>query len=99
MKTHLDEHEITAAVAGLELEPAAAEHLGSCLSCHQQVSALRDAIVERRRDLEGDAPDWDRQRQEIMERLPSVPAIHTGAERFFSSDHSDLAPLPDRGLG
>lgn len=74
MKSHLDEHEITAAVAGLELEPEATEHLGSCLSCRQQVSAMREAIDERLRDLEAEAPDWDRQREEIMARLPAAPA-------------------------
>jgi hypothetical protein len=72
MNNHLGEHEITAAVAGLELESAAAEHLGSCLSCRQRVSAMRELIDARRQDLEADAPDWDRQRHEVLERLPSA---------------------------
>ena len=84
MKTHLDEHEITAAVAGLELEPAAVEHLGSCLSCHQQVAALREAIEGRRQQLEDEAPDWDRQHEEIMLRLPSVPPVHTARRRAWT---------------
>ncbi len=72
MKSHLEEHEITAAVAGLELEAAAEEHLGSCVSCRRQVSAMRDAIDARREDLEAEAPDWERQRQEIMLQLPAT---------------------------
>jgi anti-sigma factor RsiW len=74
MKTHLEEHEITAAVAGLELETTAEEHLGSCLSCRRQVAAMRDVIGARRGGLEAEAPDWDRQRREIMLQLPSTPA-------------------------
>ena len=71
MKTHLDEHEITAAVSGLELEGAAVEHLGSCLSCRQQVSSMRKVIDARRQRLEAEAPDWERQTQEILLRLRS----------------------------
>jgi hypothetical protein len=84
MKTHLEEHEITAAVAGLELEPEAAEHLGSCLSCRQQVSAMREAIDERRQHLEAEAPDWDRQRQEIMAKLPVTPTIRPQRRRWWT---------------
>jgi hypothetical protein len=72
MKSHLEEHEITAAVAGLELEKAAEEHLGSCVSCRRQVSAMRNVIDARLEDLEAEAPDWERQRQEIMLQLPAT---------------------------
>jgi hypothetical protein len=84
MKIHLDEHEITAAVAGLELEAAATEHLGSCLSCRQQVSAMRDLTDARRQDLEADAPNWDQQRQEILLRLPSAPAGQLARRRVWT---------------
>jgi len=73
MKSHLEEHEITAAVAGLELEAAAEEHLGSCVSCRRQVFAMREVIDARLEDLEAEAPDWERQRQEIMLQLPATP--------------------------
>ena len=73
MKSHLEEHEISAAVAGLELEAAAEEHLGSCVSCRQQVSTMRHVIDARREDLEAEVPDWERQRQEIMLQLPATP--------------------------
>ncbi len=72
MNTHLEEHEFTAAVAGLELEAAAEEHLGSCVICRRQVSVMRELIDTRRSDLEAEAPDWERQRQEIMMQLPST---------------------------
>ncbi len=71
MKIHLNEHEITAAVSGLELEGAAVEHLRSCLSCRQQVSSMRNVIDARRQRLEAEAPGWERQRQEILLRLRS----------------------------
>ena len=79
MNTHLEESQITAAVAGLELEPSAAEHLGSCLSCRQQVAVMRDLIDGRRQELEDGAPDWQRQQQEIMLRMP--PAANRDASR------------------
>jgi len=75
MKTHLEENEFTAVVAGLGLEAAAEEHLGSCVSCRRQVSAMRDVIDARRGDLEAEAPDWVRQRREIMSQLPPAPAV------------------------
>jgi len=70
MNTHLEDDEITLAVAGLELAPAAEGHLSSCLSCRRRVEAVRELIDERRRLLAADAPDWQRQRQEILLRLP-----------------------------
>ncbi len=76
MKTHLEESEFTAAVAGLELETAAEAHLGSCLSCRQEVSSMREMIDAQRHRLEAEAPDWERQRHEIMLRLPSLPSVH-----------------------
>jgi anti-sigma factor RsiW len=82
MKSHLEEHEITAAVAGLEIEAMAEEHLGSCVSCRQQVSAMRSVIDARRRDLEAEAPDWERQRQEIMLRLPGTPMARPRRRRW-----------------
>ena len=48
------------------LEAAVEEHLGSCVSCRRQVSAMREVIDARLEDLEAEAPDWERQRQEIM---------------------------------
>ena len=84
MKTHLEEHEFTAAVAGLELEAAAEEHLGSCVSCRRQVSSMRDVIDTRRGDLEAEAPDWERQRQEIMKQLPSTPTARPARSHLWT---------------
>ena len=75
MKSHLDEYQITVAVAGLELEAAAEEHLGSCVSCRRKVSETQDVIRARREDLKVEVPDWGRQRQEIMLQLPSTPTV------------------------
>ncbi|MEJ2582337.1 MAG: hypothetical protein P8127_12010 [Acidobacteriota bacterium] len=81
MKSHLEEHEITAAVAGLELEAVAAQHLGSCLSCRQRVSLMAEAIEQQRQHLEAEAPDWDRQREEIMAKLQVTPVVRTQRNR------------------
>ncbi len=69
---HLDDDQITAAVAGLELEAWAEEHLASCLGCRQQVHDMRELIDMRRDRLTKEAPDWQRQRQEILLQLPST---------------------------
>jgi len=79
MKTHLDDHEMTTAMSGLELEPAAEEHLASCLSCRQQVSSMRELIDARRQSLEAGVPNWDQQRQEVLLRLSSAS---TAGERY-----------------
>ena len=81
MKTHLEDHEFTAAVEGLDLAPGAAEHLASCISCRQQVDVLEGAIAERRGEMEVGAPDWDRQREEILSRLGSAPPENAVASR------------------
>lgn len=83
MKTHLDENEISAAVAGLDLEVAAEEHLASCLTCRQQVSSMWELIDARRQGLESEVPDWERQRQEILLRLPSEPSIGSPRHRLW----------------
>jgi anti-sigma factor RsiW len=84
MNNHLDEHEITDAVAGLELEAAAAEHLGSCLSCRQRVSAMRNLIDARKQHIEAEAPEWERQRQEILLRLPSATTGQAARRRVWT---------------
>ena len=79
MSMHLDEYEITSAVAGLELEAVAEEHLAVCLSCRQRVASMRELIDAQRQRLEAEAPDWERQRQEVLLRLPS--ALIAGPEQ------------------
>lgn len=81
MTTHLNEEEFTAAVEGLELSPEATEHLAACISCRQQVDALQRAAAERLDEMEGQMPDWDHQRDEILACLPSSPAGSPAAPR------------------
>ena len=84
MKTHLEEHEIIAAVAGLELERAAEEHLASCVSCRRQVSSMLELVHARRKELEAEAPNWERQRHEIMLRLPSAPMARASRHSLWT---------------
>ena len=84
MSMHLEEHEITSAVAGLELEPAAWEHLAACLSCRQRVASMRELIDVQRQRFEAEAPDWVRQRQEVLSRLPSALAAGPERRRWWS---------------
>ncbi len=77
MRSHLTSEEIAAVVAGLELEPAAAEHLESCVICRAETSDLEVLIGARRTEIATDEPDWDAQAQRVMDRLPA----DTGAGR------------------
>jgi hypothetical protein len=72
MNTHLDDREITIAASGDELGADGMDHLDSCLSCQQQVHSLRALIDSQRTHLATEAPDWNRQQQEILLRLPPL---------------------------
>jgi anti-sigma factor RsiW len=93
MKTHLEENELTAAVAGLDLEATTEEHLGSCVSCRRQVSDMRELVEARRSGLEAEAPDWERQRQKIMMRLPSMPTARPRRGRLWARPLLAVAAL------
>jgi hypothetical protein len=71
MNAHLDDVRLTSAVAGLELEPAAAEHLAACESCQQDVQAMHSLLEQRRSALRAAEPSWDGQRRAILARLPA----------------------------
>ena len=81
MNTHLEDRHITAAVAGLELEPDVERHLASCVSCRQQVVEMKELIDARRGEIESGAPDWERQRREILLRLPEAPVMASPMRR------------------
>jgi hypothetical protein len=72
MARHLNEDELTAAVACTELDDAVREHLAECLVCHRQVTALRELIEARREELAEPIPDWEAQREAVMERLGEI---------------------------
>jgi hypothetical protein len=75
MSRHLEELELSAAVAGLELEREAVDHLASCLSCRQRVRAALELIGERRAELEVNEPDWEAQRNAVLDRLPQGSVV------------------------
>lgn len=99
MTQHLNEHEITQAVAGLELEPEAAEHLASCVSCRREVSSTVALFDARRRIMEDGAPDWELQHRRILESLPAAPAIRTGRRRWWIRPLLAAAALVVAGIG
>jgi anti-sigma factor RsiW len=99
MNRHLEEHEITTAVAGLELDARFAEHLGTCVSCRERVAAMREAIEERRRDLEAEAPNWEQQREDILRRLPSTPTERPSRRRSWTRPLLALAAVVVVAIG
>jgi anti-sigma factor RsiW len=72
MSNHLDERELSAAVAGLELAVPAAEHLESCLECRRRVAELQQLIGRRRAEQTSGEPDWETARAAVLARLPGV---------------------------
>jgi hypothetical protein len=75
---HLEDQEIAAAVAGLPLTEGASDHLQVCEHCSQQVVQLAGLIGRRGRKLADGAPDWDRQREQILARLDEAPVVRSG---------------------
>ncbi len=74
MKSHMTSEEISAAVAGLDLEPSAREHLENCVVCRAEAADFERLIEIRRQELLADEPDWGVQAQQIMDRLPVAAA-------------------------
>lgn len=74
MMSHLTSEEISAAVAGLDLEPAAKEHFGSCVVCRAEAAEFERLVDLRRHELLAGEPDCSLQAQRIMARLPATAA-------------------------
>lgn len=75
MTSHMTSDEISAALAGLELEAGVRNHLAGCVACRAEVAELERLIDSRRTEMHADEPDWGIQARQIMDRLPA-----TGAE-------------------
>lgn len=85
MSQHLEESVITAAVAGLELDPGAREHLETCVHCRSRAAAMRRLIESRRGQMLIREPDWQAQRAAILGRLhSSAPRPARQAEGLVS---------------
>jgi hypothetical protein len=68
MSRHLDDERISAMLIGVADE-AAQEHLAGCLGCRRQVESFAGLVGERRRRLLDEAPRWDEQRRQILDRV------------------------------
>jgi hypothetical protein len=74
MNTHLTDEQIAAAVAGLELDEGAREHLAACLGCRAAVSDMQRLIETRRAGIVAEEPDWEAQRAGVLAGLqPQAP--------------------------
>jgi hypothetical protein len=82
MTGHLKDGALAAAVAGLEPAAADAAHLAACAACRHQLEGLRGLIRERADSLAREAPDWQRQRREVLARLPERAAPTRAARRL-----------------
>jgi len=83
MTNHLDEREISASVAGLELAGPAAEHLESCLECRRRIADTAQLIGRRRAEQEAGEPDWEAASAAVLARLPGVESDPSAARRRY----------------
>lgn len=83
MTNHLDEREISAAVAGLELAGPAAEHLELCLECRRRIADTAQLIGRRRTAQDVSEPDWEAARVAVLARLPGVESEPSAARRRY----------------
>ncbi len=79
MTDHLEDREIAAVLAGGDPGSRAVEHLESCLGCRREIDRLGELVSRRRAELASQAPDWGRQRDRIMDRLPPAAATRDRA--------------------
>ena len=82
MTNHLDEREISAAVAGRSLAGAAAAHLSSCFDCRRQVAELELLIGCRRAEQTSGEPDWEAARAAVLARLPEAGTQRRAARQL-----------------
>jgi hypothetical protein len=82
MTNHLDEREISAAVAGLELAGPAAEHVESCLECRRRVADTAQLIGRRRAEQTAGEPDWEAARAAVLAQLPGVESERAASRRL-----------------
>ncbi|PWB76545.1 MAG: hypothetical protein C3F15_05140 [Holophagae bacterium] len=82
MTSHLDEREISAAVAGLSLADGSGEHLESCLECRRLVADLAQLIGRRRVEQATGEPDWEAARAAVLARLPDLEDARLEARRL-----------------
>jgi len=82
MTGHLDEREISAAVAGLELAGGSARHLESCLECRRRVAEVTALIGRRRAEQASGEPDWEAARAQILDRLPALASGRSASRRL-----------------
>jgi anti-sigma factor RsiW len=84
MRSHLEDHELAAALAGDELEATAAEHLQACVACRRELDELRRMVASRREQQAVAEPDWDSQHRRIMDRLqPPAAAVSPSRRRWL----------------
>jgi len=82
MTSHLDEREISAAVAGLSLADGSVGHLESCLECRRRVADLAQLIGRRRAEQATGEPDWEAARAAVLARLPDLEDARLKAQRL-----------------
>lgn len=70
--THLNDEQIAAAAAGLDLDGSATEHLQRCVACRSEIAAFDSLIGARRIELDAEQPDWERHTAAVMDRLPGA---------------------------
>jgi len=74
MTNHLDDDQIAAVLAGLELEPDVRAHLEGCVACRRVLAGPEETVAARRRAMLDEMPDFEAQRRAIMAKI-GAPAV------------------------
>jgi len=69
MTQHLDDREITQMLAGDDLAQTRHDHLENCLSCRAKIEDFRNAVEALRLKQKEEMPDWENQKDTILQRL------------------------------
>jgi len=81
MTKHLDDRQLSAALASAALDHNARDHLGSCLACRRRLEIFRDTVAARRRGMMATAPDFEEQKQSILTRVALPAAAPAGLRK------------------
>lgn len=89
MTNHLNDDQIAAVLAGLEVEPDVRVHLDGCVACRRLIADFEESVAAQRYALLDDAPDFEAQRQAILASIGHTPAVV--APRRRGTRHTLLA--------
>ena len=81
MTRHLDDRQITTALADPGGDRDVRRHLSECVACRRRLDALEELLEQRRQELLRGAPDWGEQERRILDRVADSTVVPLPARR------------------